>query len=299
MVTNDYNYSLFLENGTELNLSLINEEINIDIYLLVKNKEIANFYYSKYFYEQGYDIYDKKSRFYNDFCTPAFLGKNDITLEDRKKYIYPNNITLCKSNCKYKKIDIKEERIICLCSINSFENVNNEENDFLNEDDVKFISYLLDKINYKIFQCYKVIISLDNLKDNLALYIILLAFFPVITLNLIFLFYSLPKLRKSMYNNAPTPDKVKNEVIRELKKQRKLRENATLNPRKEKKRQSMITLRKLKIIKTLTKNDDITNSIKDILINFPSSEQSMLKLRKKIFIVKLLKMKIPMNCHIF
>ena len=102
-----------------------------------------------------------------------------------------------------------------------------------------------------------------------------------------------------MYNNAPTPDKVKNEVIRELKKQRKLRENATLNPRKEKKRQSMITLRKLKIIKTLTKNDDITNSIKDILINFPSSEQSMLKLRKKIFIVKLLKMKIPMNCHIF
>ena len=31
---------------------------------------------------------------------------NDITIEDRKKDIYPNNVTLCKENCKYKGINI-------------------------------------------------------------------------------------------------------------------------------------------------------------------------------------------------
>ena len=72
MVTNDYNYSLFLENGTELNLSLINEEINIDIYLLVKNKEIANFYYSKYFMNKDMIYMIKKVDFIMIFVHQHF-----------------------------------------------------------------------------------------------------------------------------------------------------------------------------------------------------------------------------------
>ena len=278
MVTNDYNYKIFFENGTELNLSSIDEDIYIEIYLLIKNKELSNFDYAKYFYKQGYDIYDKNSEFYNDFCTPAFHNENDITLEDRKKYIYPNNITLCKDNCKYKKVDLEEERIICLCNINSLKNTNNEEDNFLKEDDNNFISYLLDKINYKIFQCYKVITSFDTLKNNLAFYIALVVFLAIIMLNSIFLFHSLPKLIKKMFIEAPTPSKVRNEVIIELKRLKKIKDKTPLNPRKKKKFKSMITSKKIKNqkIQKLLKTNEITNSIKDILIN-PSSEESNIK----------------------
>ena len=285
LATKNYNYRIFLENGTELNLSLIDEDIYIDIYTKIKDKDLANFNYSKYFYMQGYDIYDKNSEFYNDVCAPAFINENDITLEDRKKYIYPNNISLCKNNCKYKKFDLEEERIICLCNINSLKSTSDEENNFLNEDDGNFISYLLDKINYKIFKCYKVIKSLDNLKINLAFYIILLVFLALIIINLISLFYSLPKLIKMMYIDAPTPNKVKKEIIMELKRLRNLEKNNPLNPRKKKKSNSLIILKKIKNqkpIKKSMKNNDVTNSIKDILIN-PFSEESILKSRKQSF----------------
>ena len=284
MATNDYNYRIFLENGTELNLSLIDEDIYIDIYTILKDKDSTNFNYSKYFYKQGYDIYDKNSEFYTDFCTSAFLNENDMTLEDRKKYIYPNNITLCKNNCKYKKADLEEERIICLCNINSLKNSNDEENDFLNEDDDNFISYLLDKVNYKIFKCYKVINSLDNLITNLAFYIILLVFFAITILNLIFFFYSLPKLIKIMYSDAPTPNKVRNEIMIELKRLRNLEENAPLNPRKKKSKpiKSHKKIKKKIIIRNLMSNNDTKNSIKKKFItNNPSSEESRLKSRKQ------------------
>ena len=284
IATKDYNFRIFLENGTELNLSLIDEDFYINIYTKIKDKDSVNFNYTKYFYKQGYDIYDKNSEFYNDFCTSAFLNENDIILEDRKKYIYPNNVTLCKNNCKYKKFDLEEERIICSCNINSLKFISDEENDFLNkDDDGNFISYLLDKLNYKIFQCYKVINSFASLKINLAFYTILLVFFAITFLNFVFLFYSLPKLIKKMYFDAPTPNKVKKDLILELKRLRKLEENAPLNPIKKKKSKTMKISKKFKSQKSimkLMKNSILKNSIKDILID-RSLEKSILKSRKQ------------------
>jgi len=96
IATTDYNYRMFLKNGTELNLSLIKESNYVDIYVPIEKKDIVNYNYSKYFSLQGYDIYNKSSDFYNDFCTSAYYQENDITIKDRKKYIYPN-ISLCKN----------------------------------------------------------------------------------------------------------------------------------------------------------------------------------------------------------
>ena len=144
--TIDYNYRIFLENGTELNLSLIEDHNYVDIYVPIENKDLANYNYSIYFQEQGYDIYNKSSNFYNDFCTSAYYNGNDITIEDRLKYIYPN-ISLCKNNCIYKKVDTKDERIICYCNINTKIKMKTEQDDLIIEDDENFISYLLDNIN--------------------------------------------------------------------------------------------------------------------------------------------------------
>ena len=54
--TSDYNYKFLLENETELNLSIINEDLYVDFYVPIKDLDLANFNYSKYFLNQGYDI---------------------------------------------------------------------------------------------------------------------------------------------------------------------------------------------------------------------------------------------------
>ena len=43
--------------------------------------------------------------------------------------------------------------------------------------DNNFITYFLDKINYKIFKCNKLLYDFDNLKSNFAFYIILSSLF--------------------------------------------------------------------------------------------------------------------------
>ena len=231
--TSDYNYKLFLENKTELNLSTINEDIYVDFYVPITDLELANFNYSKNFLEQGYDIYNTSSDFYNDYCTPAYQGDNDITLADRKKYIYPKNVTFCKSNCNYNGVDIENERIICSCNLNTNNQNSNEEDDFLEEDDDNFLSYFLDNINYKIFKCYKLLSTFNNLKNNFVFDVILVVFIIILILNLVFCFSSLPTLKKSMLDEMPTDESIKKEVIKELKRIRKSLNSNQNNPIKK------------------------------------------------------------------
>jgi len=75
--------------------------------------ESAHYEYAVYFDKLGYDIYDKNSSFYNDICISVYYKENDITIEDRKKEIFPNNMTIVNPNCVYKMADLKNKRLIC------------------------------------------------------------------------------------------------------------------------------------------------------------------------------------------
>ena len=248
--TSDYTYRFFLENNTELNLSLLNEDIYVDFYVPIKNLELANFNHSKYFSEQGFDIYDKKSDFYNDFCTSAHQGENDMTLKDRKKDIYPNNVTMCKENCDYNGVDKENERVICSCNLKeNNENKATEEDNFLAEDDGNFFSYLLDNINYRIFQCYDLLSSFSNLKDNYAFYTILGIALVIIVLNLVFCFYSLPAFKSSLLNEIPTKKSLKRDLLDEIKRIRQTSQGNLNNP---KKKRAKTTLNENEIEQTLS-----------------------------------------------
>ena len=210
--TNDYEYDLLLENGTQLNISDINENLYYDIYLPIENLELANYYYFLYFLEQGYDIYDKNNDFYKDVCSPAHLEENDMTLEDRKKDIYPNNVILCKENCNYKGVNIEEKRIICSCSLNE-----NKQNSEINEeDDGNFISYFLDNINYKIFKCYNLLLNFNNLINNYAFYLIAAIFLSSIIIYLLFYFCTIPKIKIYIMREMPTEIRIRQEVRKQL-----------------------------------------------------------------------------------
>ena len=217
--TSDFDYQLFLENGTFLNLSEIKEDFYVDIYLPIIDLILAKYNYSIYFADQGYDIYNKKSNFYHDVCSPAHIDNNDIILDDRKIDIYPNNVSLCKNNCKYKSINIEEKRIICECNLNIYSNYIYDEEDFLKEEDNgNFFNYLLDHINYRILVCYKLLLNFDNLKQNFSFYLISSIFLVIILADIIFCLFGLVNIRKIILRHFPTKQKIYNETIRELER---------------------------------------------------------------------------------
>ena len=198
----DYSYDFILENSTKLNLTSIEEDIYIDVYVPIDDLELAKFDLNIHFAEQGYDIYDINSKFYNDLCAPANLDGNDITLSDRRKDIYPNNITLCKSNCKYSGVNIEEKRIICSCSLNPDKKI--DEDEFDEQDDDDFAAYLLDNINYKIFKCYSLFFDFENLKKSYPFYIILIIFVILQIMNFIYICYSLKKFKIYLSIEVPS-----------------------------------------------------------------------------------------------
>ena len=220
-ILGEYDFKLFLENETELNLSKITEDFYINIHAPIKDLDKAKFNYSKYFAEQGYDIYDKNSDFYNDVCSFAHLGENDIIIEDRKKDIYPNDAILCPNNCYYNGVNIEDEIITCTCNLNTKNNSIVEEGDFLKEADNNFFSYLLDNINYKIVKCFKLILKFSNLKNNYAFYAISGVFSIFIVMNIIYYIFTIRNLKYNMLKQIPTKEKVKKEMIKELQKYKK------------------------------------------------------------------------------
>ena len=289
--TTDYDYKFFLENGTELNLSNIKENFYFDIYVPIIDLIASNYNYTVIFIEQGYDIYDKKSNFYNDECTPAYLNQNDITLLDRKKDIYPHNISFCKENCEYKSVNIDEKRIICECNLNINENnINDEDNFLIEEDDGNFFSYLLDYINYKIFKCYKLLILYKNYKKNYAFYSILAIAFIMFVTNFVFCCYGIPSIRKIGLKNIPSDLTIQKETKRQL-----LRFQSRIMSRKKSKK-----TKSMKIDSKNIKHHFINSKINNNQNSLKSSNENMvinvmIQPKIKIYNKKKLKTDVSMN----
>ncbi len=90
-VVNQFEYSIYLSNGTKVNLTLCSgTKVNITTSInktLVENYEKAFNIFNKY----GYDIYNVEDPFYIDICS-IFTSDNDtdVALDDRKKDHYLN-----------------------------------------------------------------------------------------------------------------------------------------------------------------------------------------------------------------
>jgi hypothetical protein len=209
---NDYGFILLLENGTELNLSKISEDLKVKISIPIINLELANFNYANILSEQGYDIYDRNSEFYHDICTPGYLDDNDIAFKDRKKEIFPNDATIGKINCEYKLPNINNQRLVYNCylkDINKNNTNNNMKNNFEeNEKKENFANYIIDVINYKVLNCSILFINLDNYRHNKAVMICTTSIFISVLLLIIFFCSRLSKIRILMFKEIPTLPKI-------------------------------------------------------------------------------------------
>ena len=232
---NDYGFVLLLENGTELNLSYLNDELKVNISIPIVNLDLAKFNYAKIFYEQGYDIYNKYNNFYHDTCTPGYLGDNDLTLKDRKKEIFINNISIGKTNCEYQLTDLLTKRFIFNCylySVNENNTNNNEKNYFPENYKDNLMNYILDAINYKILICSSLFFNIDNYRHNKAIIICTGYIFISTFLFILFFCRGFSKIRILMYNELPTDKKIRKLLIENQRKNKIILSNS--NPLKKK-----------------------------------------------------------------
>ena len=88
------------------------------------------------------------------------------------------------------------------------------------KDDGNLFTYIDDKINYKVFRCYN-LFRLNKLKSLLAFYVVCGVFLVILILNFIFFIYGLENIRSQMYKEIPTPQRVREMVLEELKKMKK------------------------------------------------------------------------------
>ena len=204
----------------------------IYISIPIRDLELSKFEMAKYFSKEGYDIYNKESNFYNDICTPASLNNNDITIDDRKKEIFPNNVTLCKSDCSYKGVNIEDKRVICQCNLivnRESSNTKEKDNNILNfffSDDGNFITYLLDNINFKPFKCGKLLIFFGNLKYNYFFYCISFIIVFIIIITIEFFSYRMLVIRSYLFKESPNLQKIRKQI---KEKKMILRKRKTIN----------------------------------------------------------------------
>ena len=263
--TNDFDFVLLLENGTELNLSNIHEDLKVNISFPITNLDLVNYDYALELSEQGYDIYNENSSFYHDICTPGYIDDNDIILEERKKEFYPNNATTRKSNCIYQLADLINQRFVYECNISNDNNITNEVNSFeIEEKENNFINYILDFINYKVLNCSILFSDLNNYRHNKAVMISTTCTFMSFLLFFIFIFHGLSKIRILVHNEIPTPYKIKKIIMQYKEKIKNIKYKKlsvfSSNPIKRNKKQIVIKHKSFSI----SKRNFLINSIDNI-----------------------------------
>ena len=165
-------------NKTKLNLSICSNT-SIDIYTpVILSEELQTLYEN--LKEQGYDLFDINSPFYQDICTPyKSINGNDVILNDRINYFYNNNETVCQSNCKFSDYLMNSQYKKCNCDIMN-SNIDLQEKEKFNPKLIYQSFYsVLQYSNYKVLFCYKLAFCINSLTKNLGsiISIILFLFF--------------------------------------------------------------------------------------------------------------------------
>ena len=173
----------------KLNLdSCKNTSINIYTHVNL-NDDLLDIY--KYSNEQGYDIFDPKSNFYNDICTPytSLNGETDIILSDRMTDMLNRTGLLCENNCNYGGIDnIETKKVLCRCEAKIDNNSEIIEENLPFKKFKNFHSNIKNQLNYKVLKCFKLLFNNKNIITNYGFYILTiinLIFFVIITINFI------------------------------------------------------------------------------------------------------------------
>lgn len=195
--TKQLDYKIFDSTGAEINMDICKgTTVNIEYPLNITDKDYYQLAHQ--LYTKGYDIFDPKDPFYNDFCTPYYTddGKDVILIDRRENYF--KNISLCEEGCSYTSVDFKTAKVKCSCEPKSsfLDTINDNipEDSFLNDVSIS---------NLIVVRCYNLVFNWAYAKKNLGNWILISLFVFQFFFLIIFVLVGLKQIYA--YLNQYTP----------------------------------------------------------------------------------------------
>ena len=169
-LTNQVEYSIYIQNKTKLDLSYC-KNIQIKINYDIKKDYLLNKSMIEYYSKLGIDIFYKDDVFFNDICYPYSIFDSDMVLKDRVTDIF-QNYSLCDNDCKYDEFNIEEMSIQCSCSIKLEINTEISEPSFSSIIESAFLSS-----NFGVIKCYALVFKFSDKFKNMGF--LLFSFFII------------------------------------------------------------------------------------------------------------------------
>ena len=207
--------------------------------------------------ELGYDIFDKKDKFYNDICTKFTSNySTDITLSDRRKEYYLENEIYCQEGCEYEDYNIEQQLLKCVCDANNKLINNIKMTDFNTNNNITSFLNIKTYANLEVIKCYYLLFQIKGIIKNYGFYIMIVILFLYILIMLIF--YT--KYNKnisyliSLAADIKKKIKIKYSPIKKSNKIKKTKQKFLfMNKTNSSKRKNLINTSKTKILKTNNK----------------------------------------------
>ena len=120
---------------------------------------------------EGIDVFNLSSPFYNDVCF-EYNSKKDIALKDRIFEYFPN-ITLCEEGCDLIGINMTTITTICECFYSESKKEDALKNKILSQAQVGGIGEIISSSNIYVMKCINLILKIDIIKKAYGAHIIL------------------------------------------------------------------------------------------------------------------------------
>ena len=153
----------------------------------------------------GYDIFDSKSLFYHDICTP-FTNENgnDVLLDDRQAD-YFNNIKLCENGCSFVSYNVTTNYYTCNCPIKDSINQQSEESEEYSQKLPESFYKKHKFSNIEVFKCSSQVFSAKGQKKNFGSYVLIVCILSLIGSVVFYFIKGTSILHKTFENLAENP----------------------------------------------------------------------------------------------
>jgi hypothetical protein len=160
-LTDQVEYKIYDQDGVEMDLSVC-DEVTIPIEFEIKNTSLLNLEQISSFQDQGVDVFDINSEFFNDICySYSDNGSDsDMILSDRVADIY-QNFSICGDGCEYVSFNVEKKSANCECNVKQEVSSESETGNF----NTYVMSAFLDS-NFGIIKCFNLVFSIKGKVKN-------------------------------------------------------------------------------------------------------------------------------------
>jgi len=149
--------------------------------------------------DENLNIFDPKSTFYHDICTP-FTNENgnDVLPSDRRRDYFSNDYNLCEKGCEFLGYNETIKRYMCRCQTKSSSTDESNYEQKPMEIPADFYKQDAGYSNIKVFKCASQVFSAKGQKANFGSYILLLCLAGLVGMIVIYFYKGKKQINKTL-----------------------------------------------------------------------------------------------------